>query len=235
MKRKKFRGKRGKVAKIAIQACINSYEGEHGRVQKVFTKVIPFRKINVQGHFGFVNNDLYIVFEGSDSKADWRDNFKSQPKSMIEHKIKVHTGFLEQWRSIQQMIFQELHEHHKSLPPDKIIVTGHSLGGALATLCALSIARSSIKTKVYCLTFGSPRVGNRHFAKLFNKCVPNSVRYVYGADMVASVPLILQGYWHVDRLVRLAVPWYDILLFPIVTTIGNPLDHYPQLYRKAIF
>ena len=45
----------------------------------------------------------------------------------------------------------------------RVVMTGHSLGGALATLAAYDIARefSSLlgKDQVICYTFGSPRTG----------------------------------------------------------------------------
>ena len=43
--------------------------------------------------------------------------------------------------------------------PSRVICTGHSLGGALATLCAPWCAVEYPKADVRCITFGSPRVG----------------------------------------------------------------------------
>ena len=66
-----------------------------------------------------------------------------------------------------------------------VIVTlaGHSLGGALATLCAFDIAaavkeagavaESGRAIDVCCYTFGAPRTGNRAFRNEFNELVPN--------------------------------------------------------------
>ena len=52
----------------------------------------------------------------------------------------------------------------------------HSLGGAMATLCAFSLARllppDSIQQAVY--TFGAPRTGNHAFAGLYNELVPDT-------------------------------------------------------------
>ena len=58
----------------------------------------------------------------------------------------------------------------------QILVTGHSLGGAVATLAAFDIARSAdrlgiAKEQVMCTTFGAPRTGNQAFADLFNRTV----------------------------------------------------------------
>lgn len=56
-----------------------------------------------------------------------------------------------------------------------VYVTGHSLGGALAVLCAYDIVKRNLCDKidvsVQCMTFGAPRVGNRAWAKDFDSVV----------------------------------------------------------------
>ena len=62
--------------------------------------------------------------------------------------------------------------------------TGHSLGGALATLAAYDIAHATFKEGrqpnqvVY--TFGAPRTGNHAFAKEFQACVPDCWHIING-------------------------------------------------------
>jgi predicted lipase len=48
--------------------------------------------------------------------------------------------------------------------PLHVFCTGHSLGGALATLCALEM-RQRLGLRVELYTFGSPRVGSPQFAR----------------------------------------------------------------------
>lgn len=50
---------------------------------------------------------------------------------------------------------------------NELVITGHSLGGALSTLAAFDFNNLGIKTNL--ITFGSPRVGNEKFAKELNK------------------------------------------------------------------
>ena len=51
-------------------------------------------------------------------------------------------------------------------PKRKLIITGHSLGGAMATICAKRLSEEY--ENVHCLyTYGSPRVGGRKFVKSF--------------------------------------------------------------------
>ncbi|NES82452.1 MAG: cyclic nucleotide-binding domain-containing protein [Moorea sp. SIO2B7] len=61
----------------------------------------------------------------------------------------------------------------------QIYITGHSLGGTLANLCALNLRRelgnSKILTKVY--TFGAPKLGNQPFADYYNQQIETGLSY----------------------------------------------------------
>ena len=61
----------------------------------------------------------------------------------------------------------------------KFYVTGHSLGGALATLAAYdmrAIAKQyGNEANVSCYTFGAPRTGNHAFAREFMEMVRHSL------------------------------------------------------------
>lgn len=78
------------------------------------------------------------------------------------------------------------------LGTDKVVVTGHSLGGAIATLCAQYL--SDYIPNVVTYTFGSPRVGDYLFADLFNITISNSYRVVNKDDIVPHLP-----YYDVDK------------------------------------
>ena len=135
----------------------------------------------------------------------------------------VHDGFLEAWDSVRGRVFAAVDDARgcgpraKALgwssaqagPPQqwRVWVTGHSLGGALATLCALELAASVHSGRrpgldVRMVNFGSPRVGNAAFVQLYNSLVPHSLRLVNGTDAVPTVPALL-GYRHVHHGIRL--------------------------------
>ena len=63
------------------------------------------------------------------------------------------------------------------------VLTGHSAGGALATLAALDLACAAHmpRLRIAMYNFGSPRVGNKHFTTLFDQRVPNAFRVIYEA------------------------------------------------------
>jgi hypothetical protein len=77
-----------------------------------------------------------------------------------------------------------------------IDVTGHSLGGALATLyVAENTAAGHLSIPLIC-TFASPRVGDPTFAAQFDQFGIASWRIVNEPDLVPKLPLL--GFQHVD-------------------------------------
>ncbi|MEM9817412.1 MAG: lipase family protein [Cyanobacteria bacterium P01_D01_bin.6] len=80
-----------------------------------------------------------------------------------------------------------------------LFVTGHSLGGAIATLAAYHA--TTYHDAIYLYTFGSPRVVNRRLSQKITKTLAGrSFRCVHGNDIVPRVPPLL-NYTHVDTLV----------------------------------
>lgn len=100
----------------------------------------------------------------------------------------VHQGFLETWSALRGPIEAWL----AGVRGARLVVTGHSLGAAMATLMA------ALHPNAVLITFGSPRVGNRAFTEgLAGRDVR---RYVDCADIVPQVPPPLLGYGHVGAL-----------------------------------
>lgn len=85
-------------------------------------------------------------------------------------------------------------------PRRSFVVTGHSLGSALATLFVMeNDKKKKFEISTVC-TFASPRVGNAEFARRFNLLPLDSWRIVNAQDIVPKVPLhipVLFGYEHV--------------------------------------
>lgn len=81
------------------------------------------------------------------------------------------------------------------------VVTGHSLGSALATLFVMeNDAKRKFDVSTLC-TFASPRVGNMEFVHVFNKLPIVSWRIVNVNDFVPKIPFhipVLADYGHVD-------------------------------------
>ncbi|KAJ8906819.1 hypothetical protein NDN08_003305 [Rhodosorus marinus] len=100
----------------------------------------------------------------------------------------VHKGFLNVYETVRKEILEELQRLYGN-KPRPIFFTGHSLGGALATLCSYDVSkRMHYEEGIFVYTFGSPRVGNLHFVNEYNALVPCAWRLVNSHDPVAKMP-----------------------------------------------
>ncbi|MEM7335669.1 MAG: hypothetical protein AAF490_26560 [Chloroflexota bacterium] len=119
-------------------------------------------------------------------------------------RAQMHLGFVTAYMTVQDYVHNYVVKHQ----PKKITVTGHSLGGALATLCAVDMKLTYLgKYDVDLYTYGAPCVGNTEFPDLFNTAVPKSYRFVNGLDVVPQVPRPWQGYKHVNHEIKIGKGW----------------------------
>ncbi|EYC23663.1 hypothetical protein Y032_0015g2771 [Ancylostoma ceylanicum] len=88
------------------------------------------------------------------------------------------------WPPIRQVLKDPKYAEYK------VVFTGHSLGGALATVAAARAAREGLRPgeEILVYTFGAPRVGDTIFAANFNKIIPNCYRVVFRQDIVPHLP-----------------------------------------------
>ncbi|MEM7129700.1 MAG: lipase family protein [Chloroflexota bacterium] len=116
------------------------------------------------------------------------------------HDALIQAGFMEAYLSIRE----ELHRFVNEKNVGRLVMTGHSLGGALATICAVDFAlvyNDRYQNALY--TFGSPRVGNDRFRSLANERIQESYRFVNGIDIIPGLPRWWNGYRHIGSLYRI--------------------------------
>ena len=137
---------------------------------------------------------INVVFRGSFELSDWLYNlfiFKKNIKNNINiNNIKVHSSFYNLLfnNNLYTDILNEIIKLTNQYTDYKLNVTGHSLGGALATLFSFFLSYS-ITSKIYIFSFASPRVGNRKWANIFNN-KENLIhyRFVNQKDIVTTIP-----------------------------------------------
>lgn len=132
------------------------------------------------------NTGKYVLsFRGTEvtEKSDILADMKAGKNIETSAGGKVHSGFRSEINKIWSAIEKSI------VDIEKLDITGHSLGAAMAT-----IAASRIQNKVETLvTFGSPRVGDKHFVDNLNVC---HYRVQNNCDDVTKVPPRLMGFRH---------------------------------------
>jgi len=113
----------------------------------------------------------------------------------------VHRGFYNAYLTVARQVNLAAKSLLASCQGCHIYITGHSLGGAIATLAAADLFQVTKDLTLY--TFGSPRVGDEKFAAYFDRIVPDTYRVVHSQDLVPHLPQRFLGFRHVSREV-----WY---------------------------
>ncbi|KAK9866320.1 hypothetical protein WJX84_007327 [Apatococcus fuscideae] len=214
---------------------------------------------------GWGESAIVLAFRGTSSLANvrsdlqfWQTHFPEGRQSWVPGKSpKVHAGFLDSWvknsfgARITEKLCSIVRERLASSPQAsmRIYVTGHSLGGALATLAAIDIARALHKDlevneqalKLSCYTFGAPRSGNHAFAKLYNSHVGDTWHVINDQDLVARGGKL--GYMYKRPGQRVLINHTgDIIVRPSYTEVtmqqkpfgGRVGHHYLQSYKASL-
>ena len=157
------------------------------------------------------NKNTYIVaFRGTDDTIDWSSNLsliktsiKDPPKHLIikwpwyayYKEPRMHSGFVNAYNSLKKDIYEYFEQENikgNLSSNSDIILTGHSLGGALATVCAYDIFsfKEKYKVNLSVITFGAPRVCNLASALILNEMYwDKSKRVVNCMDPITLTPL----------------------------------------------
>lgn len=157
--------------------------------------------------------EIIVSFRGTVKTQNWGLNIL-YVKSSIENEIGagIHLGFKLAYDSVKTQLRIHLSELLETTPLNyTLLFTGHSLGSALATLAALdsvipfrglnSLSSLNVTaSRISLITFGSPRVGNKAFAKSFNS-IPfqRLYRVTNTNDIVPHLPPMNTGYMHVMK------------------------------------
>ncbi|KAA5543080.1 lipase family protein [Roseiconus nitratireducens] len=134
--------------------------------------------------------DCVIACRGTEPN-EWNDiRADANAQSVLAETVgRVHRGFKTEVDDLWPMIETALLDNSHTL-----FFCGHSLGGAMATICAGRCYLSHINSNPNELfTYGSPRVGNNRY---INYVKLDHYRYVNNNDIVTRVPPVMFGYRH---------------------------------------
>ena len=116
---------------------------------------------------------------------------------------KVHKGFNKYTQAMfteKMLNIKEEYQEHiikllKNNPNRKVYITGHSLGGAVATIGAARLISMGIDpNQIEILTFGAPAVGNQAFADEYGEKLNLKRVVLQGDGIVNSLKVMVGGY-----------------------------------------
>lgn len=145
---------------------------------------------------GFAASDeraAYLVFRGTRCRLDCRESFVHTLQAWLtnldyaqverEGAGRVHRGFARELDSIEAGLASMARDHAAGGKP--LYITGHSAGGALATLAARRLHETGVPVRA-AVVFSAPRVGDRRFAQSYP--IP-LVRIEHRHDLIPHLPL----------------------------------------------
>jgi triacylglycerol lipase len=146
------------------------------------------------GIFGLMGNNpaaktAFVAFRGTQTFEDWVKDFDAlfEPYKYVPNAGMVHMGF--------QSIYSAVHDSVAAgigaavTGCDTLLVTGHSLGGALAVVSAPDLAKSLGPALVpELITFAGPAAGLGDFTHFFDLRIPSCYRVVNFWDVVPRLP-----------------------------------------------
>jgi len=159
---------------------------------------------DVQGFVGYLSSksQIYVVYRGSTSIIDWLDDLDAILTTYPScSKCEVHKGFYSAEQAVIASVLSNVQSLIKRFPSYEVVVSGHSLGAALATLTAMDFLSAGI-TNVRLFHFGSPRVGNTAFANYASSKLIDHNRNTHYKDIVPHCPM------H-ERFTHISGEWYE--------------------------
>ena len=227
---------KGTAGKI-IGAIRKSYDYDHEAERKKLEESLGqigwdlLNTISVnatQAYVAFNEEFAILAFRGTeaDRMADIRADAKAV-QTTCPTGGRVHSGFKEHYDDAERRVEELL--DRKEIKDKPLFITGHSLGGAVATMAT---RRLSDEHKIAaCYTYGAPRVGTEGWVTQIKSPI---YRIVNSADPVPMLPLSgTVVFWIVKGLrtvgSRIPVP----LIGPALVGLGNWLEKNWSGYTHA--
>jgi predicted lipase len=138
-------------------------------------------------------NMLLLSFSGTMYISEWIEDLdftQVNPTSITNNTdIMVHKQHYKMYNSMRD----ELINFVKNIGDSNtlFVITGHSLGGSLASICFLDLILNNISPNKILYTFGAPRTGNSTFSNIISQNI--SFRIANTADIVPDLPLAITG------------------------------------------
>lgn len=174
-----------RAAIVLALASARSYWKKSQVCRELLRAGVRFQRIKAGSHVADITTDGevgIVSFRGTDDVKDWLANLSMDRVSWRGNR--VHRGFHDAESRLARRLLKAM-----SVSVSTWWITGHSLGGSIATLFAYRL-RQLGHDVAGLYTFGSPRVGDRCFAAQHDWLLKDRhYRVVHNSDVVPRVPL----------------------------------------------
>ncbi|WP_436715873.1 lipase family protein [Roseiconus lacunae] len=177
-------------AELAMIAYNDLTEAQAAAEIAGFDEVTFYDRDGAQAYRFRNRQDCVIACRGTEPN-EWNDiKADANVGSVLAETVgRVHRGFKREVDDLWPMIETALMDNSRPL-----YFCGHSLGGAMATICAGRCFLSHISSNpAELFTYGSPRVGDKRY---INYVTLDHYRFVNNNDIVTRVPPAFLGYRH---------------------------------------
>ncbi|WP_353284012.1 lipase family protein [Wolbachia endosymbiont (group A) of Lypha dubia] len=191
------------------------------------------------GYVFIKDKEVTIAYHGTRDLNDLKEDLRASltKLSFLSGDNYIHSGFYSlfkrSWPSVHKIL--QGHANDKGLEGIKslkINVTGHSMGGALATIAALCLDKTEEAKDINVATFGSPRVFYNDAAEVYSECLgKKTIRVACQSDPVPCLPHGNAGahYKHVGKPLKLETDKVLDYLEPYY----HKIDTYYKLIREV--
>jgi len=173
------------------------------------TYIILDKLHDTNGYIGYTTSQstIFVAFRGSESLSNWISNLDAVLTTYpLCANCNVHAGFYAAEKNVINGIITEVKRLKGLYPTYSIVVTGHSLGAALATLVAMDLDAAAQKP-IRLFNFGSPRIFDGPASAYVSSKLTDHSRVTHHKDMVVHCPTSVRmvhingEYYEPDNLV----------------------------------
>lgn len=138
--------------------------------------------------FGYIARNgttAAVAFRGTESLDEWAHDADALLCYSSFGPGRLHHGFNQEYWAIRNSVWNALKFDY-----EKLLIVGHSLGGPLANLCALDLAKwaPQFAARVVVYTFEGPKWGDREAVADYNQKYPVSWRIQNKWDSIPPLP-----------------------------------------------
>ena len=204
---------------------------------------------------GLMADGLVLAFRGTmpldfnspPSVADWVSDFHAVPITVTGFPGAVHAGFSAALTALWPSITAELQKQSAGAPAGvPLLITGHSKGGAMASLAAWAIKAVAGMPPLKVVTFAAAKPGDAGFRTAYQAAGIDHTRYEYNIDIVPHLPLSDGGFIDVlSKFPLVDLPWFHDLFADVerfdyqpvgtlqyIESNGQIIGDNPQLRRQ---